>query len=161
MGRGRDKRRYIVRYHRRRAWNRAGRFDNHHIVNAVNGGRTTLENMLRLDVRRHAAWHVLFGNMTIRQSAVALLQCEEWWHAGYNRHHIPNRLEGTTIAGLLRMNVRLRAAWYLLFRGKTYRQAAVLILCCQEWKERTHARRQKTAVVISADTLRLRSGTNG
>ena len=54
---------------------RAGKTNRHHMVNKMNGGRATEDNMLVMDERRHAAWHLLFKNMDFLQVIELLKRC--------------------------------------------------------------------------------------
>jgi len=61
----------------RKEWKRSGKFNRHHIKNRVAGGQSIAENLLRMDIRRHQAFHLLFGNMSFREVAELLLRtCE-------------------------------------------------------------------------------------
>ena len=52
---------------------RANQFNNHHILARKRGGTRQTNNLLRMDINRHCAWHLLFGNRTFLE-AVALLK---------------------------------------------------------------------------------------
>lgn len=57
-------------------WVRSGKFNRHHIKNKCKGGGT-YNNILRMDMSRHNAWHFLFGNLSFREVAALLIRvCE-------------------------------------------------------------------------------------
>jgi hypothetical protein len=45
----------------------------HHIVNKCNGGKDSMQNLLRIYVYKHREWHAMFMNRDIDQ-AIALLK---------------------------------------------------------------------------------------
>ncbi|NTU69308.1 hypothetical protein HGB13_00545 [bacterium] len=47
--------------------------DYHHLTPKSRGGKTTFENMFRLNAYRHDSYHLLFGNKTLEE-VIALLQ---------------------------------------------------------------------------------------
>lgn len=55
-------------------WERAKRFNKHHIKNRSRGGKTTPENLLRMDIERHNALHFLFGNLDFQEIASLLIR---------------------------------------------------------------------------------------
>lgn len=46
-------------------WTKLRRFNKHHLTPRSRGGKKSSSNLLRLDVNRHRAWHLIFGNKTI------------------------------------------------------------------------------------------------
>ena len=56
---------------------RAGRRNRHHIKAKRKGGKCTPENLIMLDERRHAAFHLLFGTKTFREAAAILIRASE------------------------------------------------------------------------------------
>lgn len=65
------------RKHEEKVWTRAGKTNRHHIFNKCRGGTKTPENMLRMDIARHNAWHFLFHNLSYREVAALLIRtCE-------------------------------------------------------------------------------------
>lgn len=62
---------------------RAGWRNRHHMRNKCRGGSCKPENILMLDERRHAAWHLLFKNMDFSEVAHLLMRCH------YMKLHIP------------------------------------------------------------------------
>jgi len=52
---------------------RSGKFSSHHIKAKSAGGSTIESNLLTLDISRHNAYHLLFGNMDLNQ-VILLLQ---------------------------------------------------------------------------------------
>ncbi len=36
----------------------------HHLLNVCMGGETTLQNLLRIDITKHRAWHELWDNLS-------------------------------------------------------------------------------------------------
>lgn len=46
---------------------KAGCTDEHHLISRSKGGESLGSNLLRIDVYRHDAWHLLFGNKTINE----------------------------------------------------------------------------------------------
>jgi hypothetical protein len=53
---------------------RSGKINNHHIIPKSRGGKRVEENLLRIDTGRHAAWHLLFGDLTLKEAAAVLLR---------------------------------------------------------------------------------------
>ena len=60
-------------YKRRDFTQRAGSTNHHHLKNRCHGGTSVMSNLLRMDERRHDAWHLLFKNMDLPQ-IIRLLQ---------------------------------------------------------------------------------------
>ena len=56
-------------------WKRSGRFVNHHIKNRCHGGKSTPQNLLKLDSERERAFHFVFGNKSFEEVAELLLRC--------------------------------------------------------------------------------------
>lgn len=56
---------------------RAGKCNRHHIKAKSKGGINIPCNMIRLDERRHAAYHLLFGLRTFREAAAVLIRTAE------------------------------------------------------------------------------------
>jgi hypothetical protein len=46
----------------------------HHIVNRVDGGKSTKSNLLLIKERREKGFHMTFGNMTLRQAGELLIR---------------------------------------------------------------------------------------
>jgi len=57
-------------------WKRSRKFNRHHIKAKSQGGKTVKENLLRMDVRRHQAYHLLFHNLSFRKAAELLLRTD-------------------------------------------------------------------------------------
>lgn len=55
---------------------RAGYTNEHHNLPRSRGGTSTLENVINLDERRHAAYHLLFKDMTFGEAASLLWRAE-------------------------------------------------------------------------------------
>jgi len=53
---------------------RSGKMVKHHITNRCHGGKSTPENLIRLDSERERAWHFLFGNKRFEEVAALLLR---------------------------------------------------------------------------------------
>lgn len=53
---------------------RAGRRNKHHILSRNRGGKRTEANLLLMDENRHAAYHLLFGEMTLKEAGLLLLR---------------------------------------------------------------------------------------
>ena len=45
----------------------------HHLVPKSRGGKNEKRNLLTIDIKRHRAWHILWGNRTLDE-VIALLQ---------------------------------------------------------------------------------------
>jgi hypothetical protein len=60
-----------------KVWQRAGETNHHHIINKKNGGTWFPGNIIVWDKHIHAAWHFLFGDMTIREVAEWLIFIDE------------------------------------------------------------------------------------
>ena len=56
---------------------RSGWLNRHHIKAKSRGGNDYIANLLLLDDMRHAAFHLLFGNLTLRESAALLIRAAE------------------------------------------------------------------------------------
>jgi len=59
---------------KRKEWKRAGKMSEHHLRPRSRGGSSVESNLLRLDIRRHEAWHLLFQNRTLMEVIVLLLR---------------------------------------------------------------------------------------
>jgi hypothetical protein len=70
-GRGR------MSYAKRNFQERADWTNRHHIKNKCRGGSMSPRNLLIMDERRHAAFHLLFGNMDFLQVINLLKRCYE------------------------------------------------------------------------------------
>jgi len=57
-------------------WERAGKTNKHHIRPRHRKGKSKVENLIRLDINRHAAFHLIFGNMTFVEAANLLLRVD-------------------------------------------------------------------------------------
>jgi hypothetical protein len=55
-------------------WKRSGSFNRHHIKAKSQGGSSKPSNIVRMDIRRHQAYHLLFGNLSFREAADLLLR---------------------------------------------------------------------------------------
>lgn len=62
---------------KRTCFNRAGRKNKHHILAKIRGGIKTEQNLILLDENRHACFHLLFGNRTLREAAAVLIRAAE------------------------------------------------------------------------------------
>lgn len=51
---------------------RSRRKNNHHIIPRSRGGSSVESNLLRMDINRHCAWHLLFHNLTFLEAAALL-----------------------------------------------------------------------------------------
>jgi hypothetical protein len=58
-------------------FSRKGRKTKHHILAKARGGTRHPNNILRLDERRHQAFHFLFGNRTLKEAAAVLIRTAE------------------------------------------------------------------------------------
>lgn len=56
---------------------RAGRCNRHHIQAKSRGGKATDQNLILLDERRHAAYHLLFKNLNFIEAAALLVRAYE------------------------------------------------------------------------------------
>lgn len=61
----------------RKNWQRAGKNDRHHILPKCRGGSDDTNNIIRMDIRRHAAFHLLFGVMTFKEAGELLLRAHK------------------------------------------------------------------------------------
>ena len=51
-----------------RKWERAYKYNEHHIIFPKSrGGTTDPKNLITFDINRHNAWHLLFSNMTLEE----------------------------------------------------------------------------------------------
>jgi hypothetical protein len=66
----------------------------HHVRPRSRGGGNGSDNIIRKEVREHAAYHELFGNMTVEEIIICILL--EWttpeWRQKYT-HRLVDRLE--------------------------------------------------------------------
>lgn len=53
-------------------WVRAGKTNKHHILAKSRGGESIQSNLLRMDINRHCAFHLLFHNLTFLEVAELL-----------------------------------------------------------------------------------------
>ena len=53
-------------------WERDGRKNNHHVLPKSRKGTKKPSNILILDINRHSAYHLLFGNRTLLEAAALL-----------------------------------------------------------------------------------------
>jgi hypothetical protein len=53
---------------------RLGVFNKHHLKARSRGGQSIESNLLTMDISRHNAWHLLFGNLTIYEIVKLLLK---------------------------------------------------------------------------------------
>jgi hypothetical protein len=58
-------------------FNRSGRRNKHHILPKSRRGIKTEDNLILLDENRHAAFHLLFSNRTLREAAAVLIRAAE------------------------------------------------------------------------------------
>ena len=64
----------------------------HHIVNRVNLGPNTPENIISLRLEKHQMWHTLFHNMTFLEVAELLLRADHMLkRRSYEQTHITRR----------------------------------------------------------------------
>ena len=68
-----DEREIEIKYLKCSTEVRSGTFNYHHIKNKSQGGTSTFSNLLRMDISRHNAWHLLFDNLDLCQ-IIKLLQ---------------------------------------------------------------------------------------
>lgn len=61
----------------KREWKRSGVFNEHHIQNKCRGGQSIQSNLLRLDTRRHDAFHLLFGNLDLDEVIEVLVRVRD------------------------------------------------------------------------------------
>ena len=59
---------------RKAFYSRKGRRNHHHILAKERGGLTYPANIILLDENRHAAFHLLFSNRTLREASEVLLR---------------------------------------------------------------------------------------
>ena len=59
-------------------WKRAGKTNKHHNKSKSKNGTKTPKNILRLDINRHAAFHLLFKNRTLLEAAALLKRTHEY-----------------------------------------------------------------------------------
>jgi len=57
--------------------NKAGWKTDHHLTPKEKGGKKKPDNILSLDAYRHQAWHLLFGNKTLREIIEMLERIEQ------------------------------------------------------------------------------------
>ena len=62
--------RHNSKYHRRIR-------SRHHVVNRVNQGTTTPENIIRLRIEKHWMWHIIFHNLSFLEASELLLRADK------------------------------------------------------------------------------------
>ena len=70
----RDRKRTAKEAYRRKT-GRMGVTDRHHIVNRSHHGDSSRHNLLTMDINRHRAWHLLFGNASFLDVIYILIRC--------------------------------------------------------------------------------------
>lgn len=67
--------RKLVKIKELKVWTevRTGCFNKHHLTPKSVGGQSIESNLLRMDISRHNAWHLLFNNLTLTE-IIALLK---------------------------------------------------------------------------------------
>ncbi len=63
--------------HKRTYYERKGRLNKHHIKARAKGGISIPSNIIVFDENRHAGFHLLFGNRTLREAAEVLIKMAE------------------------------------------------------------------------------------
>jgi len=53
---------------------RSGKFNKHHLSPKSRGGQSIESNLLRMDISRHNAWHLIFHNLSFEEAAELLLR---------------------------------------------------------------------------------------
>lgn len=56
---------------------RKGKTNRHHILPKKRKGIKSKTNLIELDVNRHAAFHLLFGNRTFKEAAMLLVRADQ------------------------------------------------------------------------------------
>ena len=56
---------------------RSRKLTRHHVVNTVNGGLTTPDNIIMLKNERHEIWHILFHNLDFLEVANLLIRADK------------------------------------------------------------------------------------
>lgn len=46
----------------------------HHLLNKVNGGESTKQNLLWIKIERHRSWHFLFDNLNLEEVIQLLIR---------------------------------------------------------------------------------------
>lgn len=46
----------------------------HHLLNKINGGLSTKQNLLWIKIERHRCWHLLFDNLNIEEVIQLLIR---------------------------------------------------------------------------------------
>lgn len=78
---------------------KAGCTDEHHLISRSKGGESLSSNLLRIDVYKHDAWHLLFGNKTIDEIVKLLKKFKDYKEFmrtinHYHKHRAYQRLLG-------------------------------------------------------------------
>ena len=58
-------------------YKRSRKINRHHILARSRRGTKTARNLIRLDINRHAAFHLLFGTRTFKEAAQVLIRASE------------------------------------------------------------------------------------
>ena len=51
---------------------RSDKINRHHLTPKSRGGQAVESNLLKMDISRHNAWHLLFGNLTLKEIIILL-----------------------------------------------------------------------------------------
>ena len=72
-------------FHEHQFKSKAGWKTEHHLTPKERKGKKELSNLLSLDAYRHQAWHLLFGNKTLREIIELLERIEQIKQSKLNR----------------------------------------------------------------------------
>ena len=64
-------------YYKHQFKDKAGFTNKHHLKPKSKGGKKCPENLLSIDVYRHQAWHLLFGNKTLDEIIDLLIRTRD------------------------------------------------------------------------------------
>jgi len=60
-----------------RKWKRAGKFNKHHVRPKHRKNKSKPNNLIRMDINRHQAFHLIFGNRDFVEAANLLLRADK------------------------------------------------------------------------------------
>jgi hypothetical protein len=122
-----------------KAWKRSGEFNKHHLTPRSQGGQSVTSNLLRLDTKRHDAWHAIFCNLRLNEIITLLLYVKQVMESS-----IFNGIQlKSTVMLLVKSNsvyhsnkeikafkedMRILNAWTFLFRDKSINEIIEIFL---------------------------------
>lgn len=138
-----------VKQIKEKTWKRSNHFSDHHMTPESRGGETVIENLLRLEINRHNAWHFLFDTLTWIET-IKLLEtvCQEREITKRRRiesakiySKVKNRYEKRPRFDCLQLDYEHYKAWRFLWGDKTVQEVIRLFKRVDTLKQRQAERR--------------------